>query len=94
MIKPNNSDNKLMCNNDSVSHYNINNFSDGRHTEVKQMCSLPQDSWQCIRESVHVLLGSCTLTTAASLLGTVEALLDNIRRYPQVRHTTVVTVWL
>lgn len=42
-----------------------------------------KDSWQCIRESVHALLGSCTLTTAASLHSTVEALLDNIRRYPQ-----------
>lgn len=42
-----------------------------------------KDSWQCIRESVHTLIGSCTFTTIACLQATVAALMDNIRRYPQ-----------
>lgn len=42
-----------------------------------------KDSWQCIRESVHTLIGSCTFTTTTCLQATVAALMDNIRRYPQ-----------
>ncbi|KAF2364489.1 Armadillo-type fold [Trinorchestia longiramus] len=42
-----------------------------------------KDSWQCIRESVHTLIGSCSLATTACLQATINALMDNIRRYPQ-----------
>lgn len=48
------------------------------------LCAL-KDQSEDIREALHELLASCTLTSKRSLQLTVESLLENLRRYPQDR---------
>lgn len=54
-----------------------------RPDQLDEILHALKDSWLDIRESLHTLLATCKLSTTSCVTAAVDALLDNLRRYPQ-----------
>ena len=50
---------------------------------------LLQDSNYEIREGLHLMLGTCCLSTKSCVKMLIHALLDNLKRYPQVKSFSI-----
>ena len=56
-------------------------------TEIR---GLFKDSNFEIREGLHRMLGTCCLSTKSCIKMSIQALLDNLKRYPQVKFHSLV----
>ncbi|KAH9369715.1 hypothetical protein HPB48_007682 [Haemaphysalis longicornis] len=54
-----------------------------REDQLETVIAVLEDFSMDIREALHEVLGNCCLSTKASLKACVDALLDNLKRYPQ-----------
>ncbi|KAL1427781.1 hypothetical protein MTO96_003125 [Rhipicephalus appendiculatus] len=54
-----------------------------REDQLETVLAVLEDSSMDIREALHEVLGGCCLSTKAGLKACVDALLDNLKRYPQ-----------
>ncbi|XP_017786488.1 PREDICTED: integrator complex subunit 4 [Nicrophorus vespilloides] len=59
-----------------------------RDDQLETILGAIEDFSQEIREGLHRMLASCTMSTTAGLRMCVEKLLDNLKKYPQDRRST------